>query len=93
MGYSTASKAYRVYNSRTLKVEESIHVKFNDSKPDKELSKINELLIDLNIEDLHILSKEPNQSQVALLSELEPKNIKKALLDDGWIKAMKEELE
>ncbi|RDX62903.1 hypothetical protein CR513_58724, partial [Mucuna pruriens] len=30
--YSNASKPYRVYNSRTLSVEESIHVKFNDSK-------------------------------------------------------------
>ncbi|RDY11998.1 hypothetical protein CR513_03233, partial [Mucuna pruriens] len=42
IGYSTMSKAYRVYNFRTLKVEESIHVKFNDSKHDKELSKLNE---------------------------------------------------
>ncbi|RDX66801.1 hypothetical protein CR513_54404, partial [Mucuna pruriens] len=25
-GYSTVSKAYRVYNSRTLTIEESIHV-------------------------------------------------------------------
>ncbi|RDX97737.1 hypothetical protein CR513_19490, partial [Mucuna pruriens] len=35
--HSTISKAYKVYNSMTLKVEESIHVKFNDSKPHKEL--------------------------------------------------------
>ncbi|RDY00873.1 hypothetical protein CR513_15889, partial [Mucuna pruriens] len=37
-GYLIVSKAYRVYNSRTSKVEESIHVKFNVYKPDKELS-------------------------------------------------------
>ncbi|RDX90016.1 hypothetical protein CR513_28173, partial [Mucuna pruriens] len=43
LGYSTTSKAYRVYNSRTLKVELFIHVKFNDCKPDKELSKLNDL--------------------------------------------------
>ncbi|RDY10144.1 hypothetical protein CR513_05387, partial [Mucuna pruriens] len=29
--YFDVSKAYRVYNSRTLTVEESIHVRFNDS--------------------------------------------------------------
>ena len=37
LGYSETSKAYRVYNSRTLLVEETIHVRFNDSKPNKEL--------------------------------------------------------
>ena len=30
LGYSDTSKAYRIYNSRTQVVEESIHVKFND---------------------------------------------------------------
>ena len=38
LGYSKTSKAYRVYNSRTLVVEEGIHVKFNDTKHDKDLS-------------------------------------------------------
>ncbi|RDX96172.1 hypothetical protein CR513_21200, partial [Mucuna pruriens] len=32
LGYFDVSKAYKVYNSRTLTVEESIHVRFNDSK-------------------------------------------------------------
>ncbi|RDY14351.1 hypothetical protein CR513_00599, partial [Mucuna pruriens] len=52
IGYSTTFKAYRVYNSRTLKVEESTHVKFNDCKPDKELSKLTEPLAELNIKEL-----------------------------------------
>ena len=30
VGYSTNSKAYRVFNKRTLTVEESIHVIFNE---------------------------------------------------------------
>ena len=30
LGYSTNSKAYRVFNKRTLIVEESIHVTFNE---------------------------------------------------------------
>ncbi|RDY00469.1 hypothetical protein CR513_16352, partial [Mucuna pruriens] len=37
LGYFDASKAYKVYNSRTLIVQESIHVRFNDFKPDKKL--------------------------------------------------------
>ncbi|RDY06110.1 hypothetical protein CR513_09959, partial [Mucuna pruriens] len=50
--------AYKVYNSRTFKVEEFIHVIFNDSKPDKELSKLIEPFVELNIKKFHIASKE-----------------------------------
>ncbi|RDX88277.1 hypothetical protein CR513_30148, partial [Mucuna pruriens] len=57
-GYTKTSKAYRVYNSRTLTVEESIHVKFNDSKPDKKLIKLNDSLIHLNLDDLQTAYKE-----------------------------------
>ena len=31
LGYSTASKAYRVFNKRTLVVKESVHVVFDES--------------------------------------------------------------
>ena len=31
LGYSDTSKAYSLFNSRTFVMEESIHVKFNDS--------------------------------------------------------------
>ena len=33
LGYSNSSKAYRVYNKRTLVVEESMHVMFDESNP------------------------------------------------------------
>ena len=33
LGYLNSSKAYRVYNKRTLVVEESIHVTFDESNP------------------------------------------------------------
>ncbi|KAH9686293.1 Integrase catalytic domain-containing protein [Citrus sinensis] len=33
LGYSNTSKAYRVYNKRTLVVEESMHVTFDESNP------------------------------------------------------------
>ena len=32
LGYSSISKAYRIFNKRTLVVEESIHVIFNEAK-------------------------------------------------------------
>ena len=31
LGYSTSSKAYRIFNKRTLVVEESMHVVFDES--------------------------------------------------------------
>jgi len=36
LGYSERSKAYRLYNSETLYVEESMHVKFDDKEPGDE---------------------------------------------------------
>ena len=36
LGYSERSKAYRLYNSETLCVEESMHVKFDDEEPGDE---------------------------------------------------------
>ncbi|KAK2401718.1 putative mitochondrial protein [Trifolium repens] len=38
IGYSERSKAYRVYNSETNTVEESIHVRFDDKEPDNKMS-------------------------------------------------------
>ena len=50
LGYFETSKAYRVYNYRTLVVEKAIQVKFNDTKPNKELSKLNEFFANLRLE-------------------------------------------
>lgn len=36
LGYSLTSKAYRIYNKITLNIEESMHVKFDESNPSKE---------------------------------------------------------
>src|SRR3954468_5133787 len=36
LGYSLSSKAYRIYNKRTLTIEESIHVSFDETNTSKE---------------------------------------------------------
>ena len=52
VGYSTRSKAYRVYNKRTLTIEESMHVNF-----DENINKI------INSEDEHkIIENNVNNS-------------------------------
>ena len=45
LGYSLTSKAYRVFNKRTLVVEESIHVSFDDNMP---LDRINNMCTNLD---------------------------------------------
>ena len=65
LGYSTNRKVYRVFNSRTKVVEESIHVKFDDmiSPPRKEV-------VD---DDVGTLEKDDNQD---IQKGLEEMNIK-----------------
>ena len=48
LGYYECSKGYKIFNTETRSVEESIHVIFND-KLDPEKSKLVEKFIDLNI--------------------------------------------
>ena len=48
LGNSNTFRSYRVYNSRTMVVEESVCVKFNDRlTSDKKLSEPNDDLVDL----------------------------------------------
>ena len=144
LSYSETSKAYCVYNCRSLCVEESVHVSFDDTNKfvENELRQVED---DLGILDLgnsqptqqkdqrseenrdesepshrwstvkgprtfRELSKlssdviigdtsQPIQtratfldSNIALISQIEPKEITEALEDEGWIEAMKEEL-
>ncbi|XP_073300494.1 uncharacterized protein [Primulina huaijiensis] len=58
LGYSAVSKAYRVYNLRTLTVEESIHIVFDESSICREnsCSIINDLLNKLDATNLEASS-------------------------------------
>ncbi|KAH9672026.1 protein ALUMINUM SENSITIVE 3 [Citrus sinensis] len=47
LGYSNSSKAYRVYNKRTLVVEESMHVTFDEFNP----SSMEKVVVDDNAEE------------------------------------------
>jgi len=49
LGYSERSKAYRVYNSETLCVKESMHVKFDDKEPGSETLEQDESCADIQI--------------------------------------------
>ncbi|KAH9763962.1 Integrase catalytic domain-containing protein [Citrus sinensis] len=58
LGYSNSSKAYRVYNKRTLVVEESMHVTFDESNP----SSTEKVVVDDNAEEEQ-QEEAPNRNQ------------------------------
>ena len=57
LGYSTFRKVYRVFNKRTLVVEESMHVVFDESNsldPRKDIGNINDNvgeLLEINVQE------------------------------------------
>ncbi|OAY24807.2 hypothetical protein MANES_17G026196v8 [Manihot esculenta] len=64
LGYSTSSKSYRVFNKRTLIVEESMHVvfdEFNPFAPRKEVSCDDDLVG--NLDELTIEDPQPHGDQ------------------------------
>jgi hypothetical protein len=61
IGYSERSKAYRLYISETHTVEESIHVRFDDKEPDKNMSEQVENFAEFQIP---LGSSEPKVSSV-----------------------------
>ncbi len=58
LGYSERSKAYRVYNSETLCVEESMHVKFDDKELEDKTSKQDESFAEIQVPEV---TPEPDQ--------------------------------
>ena len=53
LGYFETSKAYKVYNPKTLFIEEAIHVRFNDTKPNTKMSKLDESFANVRlVEDI-----------------------------------------
>jgi len=51
LGYSERSKAYKVYNSETQCVEESIHIKFYDKELGSEIPELVESFADIQVSD------------------------------------------
>ena len=55
LGYSNTSKAYKVFNRSTLTIEESLHVKFEESnalvKNVIEIDSLNEIMEKISLKD------------------------------------------
>jgi len=51
LGYSERSKAYKVYNSETLYVEESMHIKFDDNESRNKTPEQGESFVDIQVSE------------------------------------------
>ena len=77
-GYSSNSKAYRIYNKRTMTIEESIHVTFDESNPKSLERKVDDLpgiLEDMGIhEERRIEKNEKDMPEISTHIPTEPQN-------------------
>nr|GEV65449.1 reverse transcriptase domain-containing protein [Tanacetum cinerariifolium] len=82
VGYSTQSRAYKVFNKRTRVIVETIHVNF-DELPQMASDHISSDLV-------------PQYGEMCMfaltVSQTEPKNIKEVMADSAWIESVQEEL-
>ncbi|GJZ85071.1 retrovirus-related pol polyprotein from transposon TNT 1-94 [Tanacetum coccineum] len=107
VGYSLNSKAFRVYNIRTGKVEENLHIRFLEDKPIIAGTTLMILCTEkVWVKDHSSRSQDLSQDYIlmpmwkdgsifdSLLKNLleEPKKVIQALKDPSWIEAMQEEL-
>ncbi|GKD96464.1 retrovirus-related pol polyprotein from transposon TNT 1-94 [Tanacetum coccineum] len=98
VGYSTQSRAYRVFNKRTKIIVETIHVNF-DKLPQMASEHVNHPLEQVignpsqSIRTRRQLEKNGEMCMFALtVSQTESKNVKETMANSAWIKAMQEEL-
>ncbi|GJX83243.1 retrovirus-related pol polyprotein from transposon TNT 1-94 [Tanacetum coccineum] len=69
LGYSPNSKAYIVLNKETMKVEESLNIKFDESPPPKSPPLVDDDLLEINImenqdKDLEVKENEPLNKEI-----------------------------
>ncbi|KAH9657663.1 CCHC-type domain-containing protein [Citrus sinensis] len=95
LGYSNSSKAYRVYNKRTLVVEESMHVTFDESNPSStEKVIVNDNAEEEQKEEASNDNQEdaPHGIQEEHHEEPNVEQNEDAENDESWIMAIQEEL-
>nr|GEU63660.1 retrovirus-related Pol polyprotein from transposon TNT 1-94 [Tanacetum cinerariifolium] len=106
LGYSSVTKAFRVYNTRRQQIEETYHVTFDESM--EAIRFTNTSVNEIGIDDSSRYPLESNLPQCMatkltaasaseylfadFLSEIEPKKVSEALKHPRWIAAMQEEL-
>ena len=99
LGYSSISKAYRVYNKRTQIVEETIHISFKEKKKDdlgQNIHDLEEGMEDLSLKDksinqssLHIATRESNEEMANNHEPFMPHHVSDHIPEDSKASPMK----
>ncbi|RDY08497.1 Copia protein, partial [Mucuna pruriens] len=102
LGYSYTSKAYRVFNSRTLVVEDFIHIlsKLEEDFSNLQIGSSNKSVDALEPSNTRAIEQSTNITRIGNLSpiilktsswEINVRNIEEVLKEDDWIVAMEED--
>ncbi|GAU48747.1 hypothetical protein TSUD_241680 [Trifolium subterraneum] len=95
LGYSLTSKAYRIYNSRTQTLEESMHVKFDEFEDQPTVHTADDEEEEPVIVQNHDSDENPTPQgppKTWRIVGYHPPDQIIAIVDESWIEAMKEEL-
>ena len=80
LSYSTISKAYRVFNKRTLVIEESMHIVFDESNAfskEKSIEEYDDVGLEESLNDLKLKDK-TRESDKLQFQQKEEENLIKA---------------
>ncbi|XP_073304111.1 uncharacterized protein [Primulina huaijiensis] len=72
LGYSVVSKAFRIFNNRTLNVEESVHVIFDEDSSAPEISNVSNLSNRLDMIHLELDSEDDAEPNIKEFQNPEP---------------------
>ncbi|KAK2369267.1 putative mitochondrial protein [Trifolium repens] len=85
LGYSLSSKAYRIYNKRTLTIEESMHVSFDESNTSKEDIVVcdddDDDILEMPLEEV---AKDINENQLEHQQEVSQQETNQSDLPKEW---------
>ncbi|GJW86249.1 hypothetical protein Tco_0161589 [Tanacetum coccineum] len=87
LGYSPNSKEYVILNKETMRVEESLNVRFDESPPPKSSPIVDDDIIDIQIienqiEDIEIKKNEPLNKEIVNIKETkEPSPLRFTVID------------
>nr|GEX09508.1 retrovirus-related Pol polyprotein from transposon TNT 1-94 [Tanacetum cinerariifolium] len=94
VGYSVNSKAFRVFNSRTRIVQETLHNKEGDAAFDEKEhdAEKHESAVNSSPRSSALSGEQDDMTKKRNKGKKEPKRVHQALKDPSWIEAMQEEL-
>ncbi|RVX07779.1 Retrovirus-related Pol polyprotein from transposon RE1 [Vitis vinifera] len=95
LGYSSKSRAYRVYILSSKCMVESINVIVDDLGSRSRECDDDRIDVTKDIEDSMVTRRQSKLNEVSYVcytSQIEPKNVEEALNDEAWVEALHEEL-